>query len=171
MLPGREQENLLRQSFPNRFKTKLSKKDDLPTNKIKENVLRCRPDFSEIGERVRAWSLPSEAELKKYLGPVDDYLVANAEIAKRRRRTDDRRYSIQPLNSSNIRTLDSKSLSKTRSLPKYFPSKQTPLNSVRCKWCEPTELPGERKYNDSEDEKYIDDNGIYTTTVLCLTEL
>jgi hypothetical protein len=44
------------------------------------------------------------------------------------------------------------------------------LNSARCKWCEPTELPGERKYNDSDDETYIDENGIYTT-VLCFTEL
>ena len=169
LLPRREQENLLRQSFLNRLKTKLSKKDDVPTNKVNENVLRCRPDSSEIGERVRAWSLPSEAELKKYLGPVDDCLVANAEIAKRRRRTDDRRHSIQ-LNLSNLRSLNSKSRSKTVSLPKYFPSKQTPLNSVRCKWWEPTELPGERKYNDSDDETYIDENGIYTT-VLCFTEL
>jgi hypothetical protein len=171
LFPKRKEENLLRQSLLNRFKARLLKKEGV--TKHKEKVHRCTSDLSGIGERARAWSLPSEAELKKYLGPVDERLVENAEIAKRRRRTDDRRYSIQIDYSSDLRSLDGEARPRTTSLParrRYFSSQQTPFNFVRCKWCEPIELPGTLEHNDSDDETYIDENGIYTT-VLCFTEI
>ena len=95
---------------------------------------------------------------------MDERLVENAEIAKRRRRSGNRRYSLQ-LSSSDL-----PSRPKTISLPRYLPPKQTPFNSVRCKWCEPIEMPAALDINDGNEETYIDENGIYTT-VLCFTEI
>ena len=170
----RKQENLLRQSLLNRFKTR-SLQEDCVSNE-KQNVNKCASDLSEIGERRnRAWSLPSEPELRKYLGPVDERLVKNAEIAKSRRRANEsRRYSIQ-LSSTDLPNCDQETRSRTMSLPRHFASKQTPYNFVRCKWCEAIELPSctakeQKLQNDSNDETYIDENGIYTT-VLCFTEI
>ena len=173
----RKQENLLRQSLLNRFKTRSLQEDSVSNEK--QNVHICASDLTEIGERRNcAWSLPSEPELKKYLGPVDEHLVKNAEIAKSRRRTNkSRRYSIQ-LSSPDLPNCDDETRSRTMSLPRYFASKQTPYNCVRCKWCEAIELPSctggtakeQKLQNDNNDETYIDENGIYTT-VLCFTEI
>ena len=169
----RKEENLLRQSLLNRFKTRFSKEDCVPNEKQK--VHKCTSELAEFGERRRAWSLPSEPELKKYLGPVDERLVENAEIAKRKRRTDERRrYSVQLSSSTDLSNHDGKMRSKTMSLPRHFPSKQTPYNFVRCKLCEGIEIPprasAEQNGYESDDETYIDENGIYTT-VLCLSEI
>ena len=165
--PRRKQEHLLRQSLFNRFRGRVLEKQGM--RNLKENVYRHTSDSVEISERARARSLPSEAELKNYLGSVDECLVENAEIAKRRRRKDSRRYSIQQ-NSTGLATLDGEERLKSLSLPRYFPQKATPFNFVRCKWCEPIELPGALDPNDSDDETYIDENGIYNT-VLCFTEI
>ena len=167
LLSSSKQKNLLRQSLLNRFKRRILKRDSVAKHKGK--IHRRTSDLSEIGDRASAHSLPYEAELKIYLGPVDDCLVENAEIANRRRRKKDRRYSIQ-INSSDLRSLDGNQRSKTVSLQRHFPTKRTPFNFVRCKWCEPIELSGALKQNDSNDETYIDENGIYTT-VLCNTEM
>ena len=161
----RKQESLLRQSFLNRLKTKVLKNDGA----VKQKIHRSTSDLSEIGERERAWSLPSERELTKYLGPVDECLVQNAEIARRnrRKRTDHRRYSVQLEPSTNM---DGKARAANIFPSKYFPPKQTLFNIVRCKWCEPIQQPTSLERDDSDDETYIDDNGIYTT-VLCFTEI
>ncbi len=164
----RTQENFLRQSLLSRFKTTVLKEDGVA--KEKQKVHRRTSDLSE---RARSRSLPSEAEFRKYLGPVDECLVEKAEIAKRRRRTHERRYSVQPT-SPDPPYRDGEVRSKTMPLPrhKYLPPKQTPFNFVRCKWCEPIEPPtraAEHKL-DNDDETYIDENGIYTT-VLCFTEI
>ena len=135
--------------------------------KRKEKVHRCTSDLLDINTRMRTWSLPSEAELRRYIGPVDQRLVENAEIAKHRRRRS-RRYSFQ------LGLPDLPSRPKTISLPRYLPAKQTLFNSVRCKWCEPLELPVAQtvvpEHYDGNEETYIDENGIYTT-VLCFTEM
>ena len=164
LFPAHKEENLLRQSFLNRLRIRILKQDSVV--KHKEKVYRCTSDLSKINQRARAWSLPSEAELKKYIGPVDERLVENAEIAKRKRRSGHRCYSLQ-LSSSDL-----PSRPKTISLPRYLPPKQTPFNSVRCKWCEPIEMPAALDDNDgnANEETYIDENGIYTT-VLCFTEI
>ena len=167
LLSTYKQENLLRQSLLNRFKRRILKKDDVEKHKGKMH--KRTSDLSEISDRASAWSLPSEEELKKYLGPVHECLAENAEIANRRRRKKDRRYSIQ-INSSDLRSLEGKQRSKTASLQSHFPTKRTPFNFVRCKWCDPIELSGALEQNDSNDETYIDENGIYTT-VLCNTEI
>jgi hypothetical protein len=167
LLSTYKQENLLRQSLLNRFERRFLKKDGVAKHKGK--IYRSTSDLSEIDDRASAWSIPSEVELKKYLGPVEECLVKNSEIANGQRRKKDRRYSIQ-INSSDLRSLDGKQRSKTASLRRHFPTKRTPFNSVRCKWCEPIELSGALEHNESNDETYIDENGIYTT-VLCYTEI
>jgi hypothetical protein len=165
MLQRHKQENRPQESLLDRFKTRLLRKNGATKNK--EKVHTGTSDLSEIGERSHAFS-SSEAELKKYLGPVDKSLVENAKIAKRRKRMDDRRRSIQ-LNSSDPRSLDGGQRSKT--LPRYFLSKRTPFNSVRCKWCEPIEQSSAVEHiYETGDETYIDENGIYTT-VLCFSEI
>ena len=166
LFPARKDENLLRQSFLNRLKLRILKQDGVV--KRKEKVHRCTSDLLDNNSRARAWSLPSEAELRKFIGPVDQRLVENAEIAKHRRRRS-RRYSFQ------LSLPDLPSRAKTISLPRYLPPKQTLFNSVRCKWCEPPELPVAQtvvpeRYDDGNEETYIDENGIYTT-VLCFTEM
>ena len=168
LFPKRNEENLLRRSLMNRFKANVLKQDSV--TKHKERLRRCSSDSFDIGQRARARSLPSEAELRKYLGPVEQGLVENAEIAKQRRRKNDkRRYSIQG-NPSDDRTLEAELRPKAMSLSRCFPAKRTPFNFVRCKWYEPIELPGAIDQNDNDCETYIDENGIYTT-VLCFTEI
>lgn len=164
LFPARKEENLLRQSFLNRLKLRILNQDGVV--KRKEKVHRRTSDLLDINTRARTWSLPSEAELRKYIGPVDQRLVENAEIAKHRRRS--RRYSFQ------LSLPDLPSRLKTVSLPRYLPPKQTHFSSVRCKWCEPLELPVAPtvvpEHYDGNEETYIDENGIYTT-VLCFTEM
>ncbi|CAB4005585.1 Hypothetical predicted protein [Paramuricea clavata] len=160
MLQRHKQENRPQESLLDRLRTRLLRKNSATKNKQKVHIETS--DLSEIGERSHAFR-SSKAELKKYLGPVE-----NAEIAKRRKRTDDRGRSIQ-LDSSDPRRLDEEQRSKT--LPRYFSSKRTPFNSVRCKWCEPIELSGAVEHiNETYDGTYIDENGIFTT-VLCLSEI
>ena len=161
-----KEESLLRRSLLNRVRTRFLQKDGVA--KHKEKVYRLTSDQSQASERPRPLSMPSEAELRRYLGPVDECLVEKAEIAKRRRRgvaTNGRPHSIQ-LNSADLRTHNS----ETQSLPRNFRPKPARYNFVRCKWCEPIEVPVIVEPDDSNDETYIDENGIYTT-VLCFTEI
>lgn len=170
--PKRKQESLLRQSLLNSFESRISKTNSPAKHKEKEKVHRRTSDSSEIGERPRACSFPSEKGLRQYLGPIDECLVENAEISQRnrRRQTDGRRHSIH-LCSSDLRDFGGESRSKTMALPRYFLTKQArrQFHFVHCKWYEPMELPSATD-KESNEETYIDENGIYTT-VLCFTEI
>ena len=161
LFPKRKQENLLRQSLMKRFnKNKtFDWKDGVGKHEGKVHTDRSISDFSEIRERERVCSPPTEAELKKkYLGPIDKCLVANAEIAKGTRRTDNGRY-FQIFHSTQIiwstKSWREVTIKWTTSLPRNFPSKQTLFNFVRCKWCEPIELSGAVEHNDCDGETHI----------------
>ena len=163
----RSKENLLRQSLLNRLKARVLRNRSL---KRRAKTERCALDnLSDTGEREHARSLnPTKTKLRNYLGPVEKHLVVNAEAAKCRQRKDFRRFSVQ-LSSSGLAIHDAKARFTSMSAPDGFCS---PIHfvSTRCQFCEPIELCGTLLHNDSDNETYIDKNGIYTTD-LCFSEV
>lgn len=165
--------------------TTLKRRDSLQQsifNRLINNVNKRKEEGDKISRRLKkvnrkARSLPCESELEKYIGPLDDCLVKNAEIAKRRR-TNTRRYSAQLEALDKQIVEEDVMLEKSNSSSKNFVSKNTPLSSVRCMWCEPLlhfQLDQANHRDDevdelTQEETYIDENGIYTT-VLCFTEI
>ena len=168
MRTRRNKENLLRQSLLNRLRARVLRNESLKCRKKTER--RALDNLSDIGEREHARNLiPTETELRNYLGPVDENLVEYAEIAKCRRRKDFRRYSIQ-LSSPGLPAHDGKVRYTSMSSASCFCSSIHFVSTRYHFGSEPTELRGMLHQNDSDNETYIDKNGIYTTD-LCFSEL
>ena len=164
------QENLLRQSFMNRLRARVLTKEMESLKRKELTERRALNNLLDIGEQKCAQSLPTETELRNYLGQLDKHLVENAEIAKRRRKHF-RQHSIQ-LRSSGLEVNDGKSRLKSMSVPNCFFSKQTSFKFIRTRFqlCKPIELVSGTLHHNDNNETYIDENGIYTTD-LCFSEL
>mgnify|MGYP002803435640 FL=1 len=164
------QENLLRQSLMNRLRARVLTNEMESLKRTEKTERRALNNLLDIGEQKRTQSLPTETELKNYLGPLDKHLVENAEIAKRRRKHF-RHHSVQ-LSSLNLAVDDGKARLKSMSLPNCFFSKQTSFKFIRTRvqLCKPTELVSGALHHNDNNETYIDENGIYTTD-LCFSEL
>ena len=164
------QENLLRQSLMNRLRARVLRNEMESLERREKTGKRALNDLLGICEQKRAQSLPSETELRNFLGPLEKHMVENAEIAKRRRKYF-RHQSIQ-LNSFGVAVNDGKVRLKSMSVPNCLFSKQTSLKFIRTRFqlCKPKELVSVTLHHNDNNETYIDENGIYTTD-LCYSEL